>query len=109
MLRVLTLPELYVYFTLCFAHFSINKLLTNSSFHYFNNARKKQLLGTTFKQPSFQKNNMYLSTKLYNSLPSYIKEHKELVFKTTLKKILINECLYSIDEFYEIEWRKYVI
>lgn len=49
---------------------------------------------------------MYLSTKLYNSLPSYIKEDKELVFKTTIKKILINECLYSIDEFYEIEWRK---
>lgn len=43
--------------------------------------------------------NMFLCTKLHNSLPSYTKEYTEPVFKIRVKNIFTNECLIALMNF----------
>lgn len=58
MLRVLTLPSHYVYFTLCFARRSRNSLVTNNNIHYNNTRNKYNFGGQYFRYASSQKDNM---------------------------------------------------
>jgi hypothetical protein len=51
-----------------------------------------------------QKGVYFSGIRIYNKLPSYLKELVESpkIFKRTLKKYLVSQCFYSLDEFYDI-------
>jgi hypothetical protein len=53
-------------------------------------------------QKKYQSGVFYMVVKLYNSLPSYIKRESNSVikFEPLLKKFLLGNTFYSLDEFY---------
>lgn len=55
-----------------------------------------------------QKTFYFMSVKFYNFLPYCIKQLPILKFKTLVRKILTNNCLYTIDEFFDIDFVHYV-
>ena len=48
----------------------------------------------------YEKSVSYSGIKLYNSLPNSVKELKYPLYKSKLKLFFINNCLYTIDDFY---------
>jgi len=57
----------------------------------------------------FQKGVTYSGCKIYNHLPPQIKKNSTNValFKTTLKKFLLQYVFYSVDEYYQQNYNDY--
>jgi hypothetical protein len=55
----------------------------------------------------FQKGVFYLGIKTYNHLPQTIKElsHNVKQFGLALKKIIISNSFYSLEEYFDINWK----
>lgn len=70
--------------------------------------RNRNLLGLVRCNCSkTQKTFYYMSIKLYNVLPISIKLLPFLKFKNVLRKILTENCIYKLDEFFEIKFDCY--
>jgi hypothetical protein len=55
----------------------------------------------TVKFSSIQKGVIYVSIKIFNNLPPYLMKHytDRMAFKSELRKFLVKNAFYSIDEF----------
>lgn len=106
-LGVLSLPSLYVLFALCYIHNNLDTFQTNSDYHNHNTRNKNKLRVQQYKYSKSQKNVIYMSIKLYNSVPFHFKSMSPSKFKLSIKAVLRSECLYSIDDFYTINWNLY--
>jgi len=80
----------------------ISKLLVY--YQYYNYGTRQHL---DFHSPSanlkkFQTGVRYMSVKIYNSLPIYIKNESNNTkkFESLLKKFLLENSFYSLEEFY---------
>jgi hypothetical protein len=72
----------------------------NNNIHNHNTRRSKMLHIQFKRTKQIQTNSDYIHSKIYNKLPSHLKEIKEQhKFKKTLKHFLANEAYYSIEEF----------
>lgn len=107
-LRVLTLYSLYIFHLLCFVHGNLELFNINADFHSYNTRNKDCLRVQQYRYSSSQKNWFYFSIKLYNSLPTRIKSLPNSEFKQTMKNVLIDECLYKMDDFFAICWEQYL-
>jgi len=59
-----------------------------------------QIFKHSFVQLIFKKSVINLGTKLYNKIPNYIKNFKNLKpFKKQLKAFLLQQTFYSVDEY----------
>lgn len=107
-LGLLSFPSLYVLSLLVYVHDNLSYFEVNSDVHNHDTRNKNALRIKFCHYTKSQKNWCYTSTKLYNLLPLEIKSLKTVQFKNLLKSILIVECLYKIDDFYEIDFKKYL-
>ena len=107
-LNVLTLYSLYVFHSVCHVHSHLDLFNINADVHSYNTRSKSCLRVQQFKYSSSQKNWLHMSTKFYNSLPTKVKSLTFSQFKNKIKYVLINECLYSIDHFFNINWDLYI-
>ncbi len=106
-LNILTFPSLYVLTLLLYVHSNLEKFEFNSEVHNYNTRNRNSIRTHFLRYSKSQKNWYCISTKLYNFLPSQIKNLTHEKFKSKLKNILIAECLYRVDEFYDINFNKY--
>jgi len=54
------------------------------------------------KTDKYSKSQYYMGIKLFNKLPVNIKHAKDRnSFKVMLRKVLVEQCLYSVEEFLE--------
>lgn len=106
-LGVLTFFSLYVFYSLTYVHSHIDDFETNAKTHSYNTRTKNSLRVQQYNYSSSQKNWFYLSTKMFNEVPIEIKLLPCIKFKNKVKDILIKECLYDLNDFFNIDWKSY--
>jgi hypothetical protein len=108
-LRILPLPSQYIFSLLLFIVINKKLFLLNSEIHNIytrhNDNLHLPLTGLTLDQKSVS----YSGCKIYNHLPSQIKNISNYValLKSTLKKFLLQYVLYSVDEYYQQNYNDY--
>ncbi len=107
-LQVLSFPSLYVLHLLCYAKLNYAKFNGNSDFHTYNTRNKDNLRIQHYHYASSQKNWRYTATRFYNFLPANIKQLELASFKLKIKNILKVECLYKIENFFDIDFTRYL-
>ena len=75
--------------------------IQNCGIHNHNTRNANHLHMPAANITKYKKGNYYMGSKIYNQLPSYIKDlvNNEKIFKKTLQRFLIDNAFYSIDEF----------
>jgi len=82
--------------------------MVNSKHQYHDTRNKNKLRIPQCRYTTSQKNHSYMAVKLYNSLPLEFKTLSMSCFKSKLKEILIAESLYLVNDFFDVEWSKYL-
>ena len=100
-LKIMTVISLYIYETLMFVKKNLSLFKQDEISHLYETRNKN-----TFVRPQkhktkiFEKSVTYNGIKLYNSLPNTLKELNYPIFKQKIKLFLVNNPLYTMDEFY---------
>jgi hypothetical protein len=78
---------------------------TNEETHSYGTRRCTDLYYPSVKLKKFQTGVHYMGVTLYNSLPPYIKTeiNNAKVFELLLKKFLLKNSFYSLEEFYNLD------
>lgn len=94
---VLTLHSLYIYATCLHVHKLAPSLQTRSDVHAYNTRQKGDLNIAFSRVTSAEKNKINL--KLYNHLPNSLRSLPLSSFKSQVKQLLIDLCVYDVKEF----------
>ena len=98
--KILTVVGLYIFKTCIFAYENKNSLQMHRSLYNYNTRNKDLLLPSSHKSTLFQKNLEYKACLFYNKLSNEIKNSaSKTIFKSKLRKFLIDINCYSIAEF----------
>lgn len=100
-LGILTLASLYILEIGKFVKLNY-EIFTEAKDYYTTNTRNphRLVLTITPKTTCFQKNCYAMCIRIYNKIPEYIKELPYTRFKITLRKWLLQNVFYTIDEFF---------
>lgn len=96
-LGIMPLPCLFIYFSLLDIHKNVDSFERNSNFHNYRTRRADFLRPPKLRLNTSTKNSPNL--ELYNILPNSIKLLNYNYFKLKIKRVLLQHCFYSIDEF----------
>ena len=106
-LGILTVTSLYVLEVLCYMRKYCRSISENSTIHNHNTRRKTDLHIQSCRTASFQKSVANTGIKLFNHLPSELKQlHDFKQFRKKLKLLLLNKPLYTLNEYFEISLDK---
>lgn len=99
--KILTLPSLYILESVMFvrSHYNLFEKQDNSN---RRTATQKPLIMPRPRLELYKRNCAYMTCKIYNNLPCFLLEKRGNMFNKALKEWLIDNCFYSIDEFFEI-------
>ena len=99
-LEILPLPSLYILEILCFTFDNIHQLTTSAQTHRYNTRHHNRILLPRHETCLFEQQDLYVGAKLYNLLPSEIREiQSRHSFKNKCKQMLTENVFYSVDEF----------
>jgi hypothetical protein len=100
-LEILPIPSLYIYSLMLFLVDNLHYFQTNSTVHDINRRYKNQLHIPSVRLFAIQRGTAYSAIKIFNKLPPGISRLKKdkLVFKSVLRKYLLTQVFYSIEEF----------
>ena len=103
-LQILPFPSQYIFSLLTFDVNSRHLFLSNSAVHDIHTHHNNDLHLLSVSVSLVQKGILYSGCKIYNHLPSNIKNlsNNVTLFKSTLKKLLIQYMFYSLDEYYQL-------
>ena len=79
----------------------------NSEIHDMNTRNKQNLHFPTTKFSMVQKGVLYSGIKIFNHIPADIKSFSKDIkqFKYKLKNLLLEQPIYSLEEFYQIVFK----
>jgi hypothetical protein len=98
-MNLLTLPSIYILEIILFAQFKC-KLKKGSDYHTHNTRFINYFRPSQHRLNSYQHLPSQFGSKLYNILPENLKSDQSIrPFKNKLKKFLIDNSFYSVDEF----------
>jgi len=102
-LRILPLPSQYIFSILIFVVTNKKLFQLNSQVHNIHTRYNDNLHLLSTGLTLVQKGVAYSGCKIYNHLPSQIKKisNNIALFKTMLKKFLLQYIFYSVDEYYQ--------
>jgi hypothetical protein len=105
--QILTLPAQYIFSLAMFVAKHIDKFPLNSKIHDLNTRNRHNLHLPTTNLTLVQKGVLYLGAKIFNHLPAHIKSFSKDTeqFKNKLKNLLLEQSLYSLDKFYQINFK----
>lgn len=98
--NIMTLPSLYIYQCLIFAHSHKPSFLMHSNLHDYNTRSKDHIYINFHRLSKTQTGVNYNAPKMYNKLPTPIKDLSLPNFKIKLKQYLIKKCFYSYSEYF---------
>lgn len=98
--QILTLPGLYIYQCLIYIKSQIFNFATVNSRHHYLTRNGDDLLINQHRLALTHKTYIYSSIKLYNRLAPETKNLPLTLFKKRIKKLLVEMCPYSLEEFY---------
>nr|CAI5842028.1 unnamed protein product [Callosobruchus analis] len=96
-LRIMPLPTLFMYYQLLETHKHRAEFEKNMSYHNYLTRTRTQLRDRRFRLARSAENS--INIKLYNHLPNSFKNLSCYDFKKSLKRYLLDQCFYSVDEF----------
>jgi hypothetical protein len=101
-LKILPFPSLYIFFLLQFVIKNSELFLTNNKTHKYSTRQQHNLHYPPANLKKYQTGVFYMGVKIYNSLPAFIKMESNNIkkFESLLKKFLLENSFYSLDEFY---------
>jgi hypothetical protein len=101
-LEILPLLSLYMFSLLRFVIKNKELFTTNNETHNYGTRQNLDFHYPSANLKKFQTGVHYMSVKIYNSLPIYIKNEINITkkFETLLKKFLLENSFYSLEEFY---------
>lgn len=97
--EIMTLPCLYVYHSLLVIHKNKATYGTHSEIHNYNTRHAGDLIIPKFRYNKSKRNTVNLH--LYNKIPIVWRDMKYNLFKSKVKKYLIDNAFYSVSEFME--------
>lgn len=97
--HILTAPCIFIYKCLIHAKTNLQKYKTLDSNHTYNTRHGSLLSIPQHKTAKFKESLQYNSIILYNSLSEDIRNLHLLKYKWQIKKLLVQNAYYSIDEF----------
>ena len=103
-LGIMTVPALFIYQCLLYIKENFNLYEALGSSHNYSTRNRDSLGLFRCNYRGTQKSFYYVSLKFYNALPLYIKLLPFLKFKKTINKLLTNNCIYDVDEYFEIDF-----
>jgi hypothetical protein len=103
------LPSQYIFSILLFVITNKKLFQLNSQVHNTNTRKNNNLHLPSTGLTLVQKGVAYSGCKIYNHLPTQIKEisNNVALFKTKLKKFLLQYVFYRIDEYYQQNYNDY--
>jgi hypothetical protein len=103
-LDILTISSLCIFALMMFVVNNPDSFQSNSSVHCINTRQMNQLHFPLVKFSSIQKDFIYSSIRIFNHLPTNIlRLHRDIrAFKSALRKFLVKNTSYSIDEFLSV-------
>jgi len=101
-LEILPLPSVYIFPLLRFVIKNKEFFTTNNESHNYGTRQHLDFHYPSANLKKFQTGVHYMSVKIYNSLPIYIKNeiNNTKKFESLLKKFLVENLFYSLEEFY---------
>ena len=108
-LRILSLPSQYIFSLLLFVATNKKLFLLNSQIHDINTRHNNNLHLPLTGLTLVQKGVAYSGCKIYNHLPPQIKNilNNVALFRSKLKKFLLQYVFYSVDEYYQQNYNDY--
>ena len=102
-LQILSLPSQYIFSLLVFVNKNRRLFQFNSEIHDLNSRFNHNVHLPSTNLTLVQKAVLFSVSKMYNHLPTNIKDLSKdtKLYKSTLKKYLIENTSYSLDEFYQ--------
>ena len=101
-LKILSLQSQYIQSLLLFVINNRDYFTANSEIHNINTRTKSNLHRPISNLSAYQKGTYYFGIKVFNSLPSQIKDlfHNRNQFKRALKMFLYFHSFYTLDEYF---------
>jgi hypothetical protein len=102
LVKLLPLSAQYIYSLLMFVANNRNLFLDNAALYSIKTRNSYNLHPPLSHLTKYQKGVHYASIRVFNQLPASIKSiaNETKVFKKTLKRFLMGNSFYSIDEFF---------
>lgn len=100
--NILTLSEQYIYDILSHIADNFDSFLPITEVHNYNTRNNKNLFTPTTSLSLFQKGSYFTAIKIFNSLPSQMKElihSNKKLFKCKVKSLLLDNTFYTVNEY----------
>lgn len=98
--KILTVTSIYLMKLLTYIFVNKNKFTHNGDFHNYPTRGRNLICLSKHSHQFYKKSPINFGCRVYNLLPDEIKDCRSLFsFKNRLKKLLINNSFYSLDEF----------
>lgn len=98
-LKILTIPCLYILECLLYVKRHLQEFSTHREVHPHDTRFANNIYKPYLRLNKSQNGPRFIAPVLFNSLPTTIKELNIKKFKRTIKKFLIQNCFYSVNEF----------
>jgi hypothetical protein len=99
-LGVLSLPSLYIFQVLVYIKETLPSLTVNADVHSHFTRHNRDLALTRCKYSLTQSSFVQMGIRFYNALPYKVKQQPSKQFKKNMKDLLLRECLYDSNEFF---------
>jgi hypothetical protein len=101
-LKILRFPSLYIFFLLQFVIKNRELFTTNNETHKYGTGQLHNRHHPPANLKKYQTGVFYMGVKIFNTLHTYIKKESNDIkkFESLLKKFLLKNSFYSLDEFY---------
>jgi hypothetical protein len=101
LLKILPLTDQYIYSVLMFVVNNRHLFLDNAELYMIKTRNSLNLHPPLFHLTKYQKGVYYARIRVFNHLPTSIKRIADYtkVFKNTLKRCLLDNSFYSLDDF----------
>lgn len=98
-LRIMTLPNLYIYCCLVDVKESLNKFPTRRDTHNYFTRKNHQIDLVSVRLEKTRSSHVYMKFKLFNKLPINARDLPLKIFKNILEMWLKENVFYSVDDF----------
>jgi hypothetical protein len=105
LLKILPLSAQYIYSLVLFIINNRNLFFDNAELYTIKTMNSYNLHPLLFHLTKYQKGLHYAGVRVFNHLPTRIKSisNETKLFKMTLKKFLLENSFYSMDEFFNFK------
>lgn len=98
-LNILTLPSMYILTCLTYVKRNINKYTFHHDQHNYD-TRNRCNINTNYVRLKRSCIGTVLGSKMFNKLPQHIRKLNEKTFIATVKKYLLSQAFYDVQEFF---------